>query len=136
MTGVQTCALPIWHGSHAVIISLVSGRHGSHAVIISIVSGRHELYPAVIPLVSDRHELGHADYVTKLPKGKHSVKGCGMTEPNPSDFIETNDGVKIPYGKGVTAAPSMGRTSLLYNEYPFSGADISLGGFGFTVIIV
>ena len=67
-----------------------------------------------------RHELGHASYITELPKGKHSVKGCGRTEPDPSHFHDTKDGVRIPLGVGVDATPSMGSTSLLYNEYPFN----------------
>ncbi|KAF6035111.1 PARP1 [Bugula neritina] len=67
--------------------------------------------------LGNMHELGGASYISKLPKGKHSVKGCGMTEPDPAHLHVTKDGVHIPLGEGVDAKPSMGRTSLLYNEY-------------------
>ncbi|XP_067939303.1 poly [ADP-ribose] polymerase 1-like [Watersipora subatra] len=67
--------------------------------------------------LGNMHELGHAEYVTKLPKGKHSVKGCGRTEPDPNTFHDTKDGVRIPLGPGVDSKPPVPSTSLLYNEY-------------------
>lgn len=63
--------------------------------------------------------MGGAKYVEKLPKGTHSVKGCGSNAPDPTLFHEMRDGVKIPLGKGVKTKPSVGDTSLLYNEYPY-----------------
>lgn len=65
--------------------------------------------------INNRHELTAADYLTKLPKGKHSTKGVGMTTPDPGEFHTTDDGMVIPMGKG-TPAP-VGYSSLLYNEY-------------------
>ncbi|XP_064601493.1 LOW QUALITY PROTEIN: poly [ADP-ribose] polymerase 1-like [Liolophura sinensis] len=64
--------------------------------------------------LGNMHELTGASYITKLPKGKHSTKGVGMTAPDPSQSYVTEDGLIIPMGKGVSL-PS--RSSLLYNEY-------------------
>lgn len=64
-----------------------------------------------------RDELTTAKYVTKLPKGMHSVKGCGRTCPDPGTVHVTSDGVEIPFGAGVDSGTQ--NTSLLYNEYPF-----------------
>ncbi|CAI9730721.1 [ADP-ribose] polymerase 1-like [Octopus vulgaris] len=60
------------------------------------------------------YELTSANYVTSLPKGKHSTKGCGRTVPDPSGR-QTFDGVEIPMGKGVPS--DIDNSSLLYNEY-------------------
>uniref|UniRef100_A0A6P8QEZ4 Poly [ADP-ribose] polymerase n=1 Tax=Geotrypetes seraphini TaxID=260995 RepID=A0A6P8QEZ4_GEOSA len=59
-------------------------------------------------------ELKSASEITKLPKGKHSVKGLGRTAPDPAASITLN-GVEVPLGKGVDTCIS--NTSLLYNEY-------------------
>lgn len=64
------------------------------------------------------YELQQAKYVEKLPKGKHSVKGVGRTEPDPECVKELPGGVQVPLGKGVELNKSKA-TSLLYNEYPF-----------------
>ena len=61
-----------------------------------------------------RHELKAADYVTKLPKGKHSTKGIGMTFPDPEATQTIGKGVKVPLGKPVQSSE---RSSLLYNEF-------------------
>ena len=61
-----------------------------------------------------RHELKHADYITKLPKGKHSTKGVGMTHPDANESKVTEKGVTIPLGKPVQSSE---RSSLLYNEF-------------------
>lgn len=55
----------------------------------------------------------------KLPKGKHSVKGIGRTQPNEATFITCEDGLTIPSGVPVEADLSNydNYTSLLYNEY-------------------
>ena len=66
--------------------------------------------------LGETYDRTQADYIEKLPKGKHSTKGVGRTEPDPKDFTMTNDGLKIPFGKGVENK-SIGNTSLLYNEY-------------------
>jgi len=65
--------------------------------------------------LGDMYEKTGAEFVTKLPKGKHSTKGCGRTEPSPNEKHVTNDGVEIPYGSGVDSGVK--GTSLLYNEY-------------------
>lgn len=61
-----------------------------------------------------RYERQKADYIEKLPKGKHSTKGVGMTQPNPDEAI-VKDGVEIPLGKPMKE--NNVKTSLLYNEY-------------------
>ncbi|XP_067274128.1 poly [ADP-ribose] polymerase 1 [Pseudorasbora parva] len=60
------------------------------------------------------HELKKASHITKLPKGKHSVKGLGRTAPDPRATVSLN-GVDIPLGKGINT--NIDDTSLLYNEY-------------------
>ena len=52
--------------------------------------------------------------LAKPPKGKHSVKGVGQTEPDPKEKLELPTGTVVPYGKPVPAPVK--RTSLLYNE--------------------
>ncbi|XP_053315053.1 poly [ADP-ribose] polymerase 1 [Spea bombifrons] len=64
--------------------------------------------------LGNMHELKAAAHITKLPKGKHSVKGLGRTAPDPSATVQL-DGVDVPLGKGVSAP--VNDTSLLYNEY-------------------
>ncbi|XP_022328673.2 poly [ADP-ribose] polymerase 1-like isoform X1 [Crassostrea virginica] len=65
--------------------------------------------------LGNMYERPHADYIDKLPKGKHSCKGVGMTCPDPSGAHTTSDGVIIPMGKSINSPT--GRTSLLYNEF-------------------
>ncbi|XP_046383121.1 poly [ADP-ribose] polymerase [Ischnura elegans] len=60
-------------------------------------------------------EKTNADFIEKLPKNVHSVKGVGMTQPDPQHAHTLPDGVEIPLGKGVPQ-PSI-KSSLLYNEY-------------------
>ncbi|XP_062406361.1 poly [ADP-ribose] polymerase 1 [Sardina pilchardus] len=64
--------------------------------------------------LGNMHELKKASHVTKVPKGKHSVKGVGRTAPDPSATVKL-DGVDVPLGKGSTT--NIEDTSLLYNEY-------------------
>uniref|UniRef100_A0A3P8X066 Poly [ADP-ribose] polymerase n=1 Tax=Cynoglossus semilaevis TaxID=244447 RepID=A0A3P8X066_CYNSE len=64
--------------------------------------------------LGNMHELKKASHITKLPKGKHSVKGLGRTAPDPRDSFNM-DGVQVPLGKGVST--NIDDTSLLYNEY-------------------
>lgn len=63
------------------------------------------------------HELYYSKFIEKLPKGKHSTKGVGGTEPDPTGY-RTIDGIEVPAGKGIKNS-SVEQTSLLYNEYPF-----------------
>ncbi|KAL8613750.1 hypothetical protein ACOMHN_029607 [Nucella lapillus] len=65
--------------------------------------------------LGNMHELTGASYVTKLPKGKHSTKGIGMTTPDPAGFHTTKDGLVIPMGPSSKA--DIAYSSLLYNEY-------------------
>ena len=56
----------------------------------------------------------------KPPAGFYSVKGVGMTQPDPGDTGVTPTGAVIPFGKGKTTANEGASDSLLYNEYPFT----------------
>lgn len=64
--------------------------------------------------VLSRYELKNASHITKLPKGKHSVKGLGKTAPDPT-ATTTLDGVEVPLGNGISTG--INDTCLLYNEY-------------------
>merc|ERR1719483_1813957 len=65
--------------------------------------------------LGEMYERTAADYIKKLPKGKHSCLGLGKTTPNPSETSEI-DGAQVPCGKGVKQT-SVDQTDLLYNEY-------------------
>lgn len=65
--------------------------------------------------LGDMYEKKEAEYIEKLPKGKHSTKGLGRTEPDPK-ASKIIDGVEVPLGKGVTVEKHK-NSSLLYNEY-------------------
>ncbi len=63
-----------------------------------------------------RYERTQADYIERLPKGMHSTKGLGKTEPDPKEVTKIEDGkLSVPCGSGV--ASSTQDTALLYNEY-------------------
>ncbi|KAJ1148806.1 hypothetical protein NDU88_001632 [Pleurodeles waltl] len=64
--------------------------------------------------LGNMHELKGAANITKLPKGKHSVKGLGQTAPDPAANTEL-DGAVVPLGCGTPTG--IHDTSLLYNEY-------------------
>ncbi|CAB3982898.1 Poly [ADP-ribose] polymerase 1 [Paramuricea clavata] len=51
--------------------------------------------------LGNMHELTSANYIKKLPPGKHSVKGCGRTAPDPSSDHTASDGTIVPYGNGI-----------------------------------
>lgn len=65
--------------------------------------------------LGEMYERTHSEYVTTLPKGKHSTKGCGRTAPSTTEIHVMSDGVEIPLGKGVDSG--VNTSSLLYNEY-------------------
>ncbi|KAK3542329.1 hypothetical protein QTP86_022480 [Hemibagrus guttatus] len=67
--------------------------------------------------LGNMHELKKASHITKLPKGKHSVKGLGRTAPDPSATVSFK-GVDVPLGKGANT--NIDDTSLLYNERELS----------------
>lgn len=60
-------------------------------------------------------ELHQAKGIQRLPKGIHSVKGCGKTYPNPDETITMVHGCEIPTGMPVTDLSI--DSQLLYNEY-------------------
>lgn len=60
------------------------------------------------------YERTQAEYVGTLPKGKHSCKGVGRTQPDPA-ASKIIDGVEVPCGKGIKQKGA--KSSLLYNEY-------------------
>ncbi|OAD52149.1 Poly [ADP-ribose] polymerase [Eufriesea mexicana] len=63
--------------------------------------------------MSERYE---ADYIEKLPNGKHSIWGRGLTQPDPEDIYKMKDGVEVPYGV-ATSVKLPKKSHLLYNEY-------------------
>lgn len=65
--------------------------------------------------LGDSVDYTAANYVTKLPKDKHSCKGVGKTYPNPDGEHVRKDGVKLPMGTPVTDEKI--KSSLLYNEF-------------------
>lgn len=65
--------------------------------------------------LGDMFECTAAKYVTELPKGTHSVKGCGKTFPDPKESHIDGEGVEIPMGKPFTDTKL--KSSLLYNEF-------------------
>lgn len=65
--------------------------------------------------LGDMHELKESKFITKLPSGKHSVKGVGKTAPDPEKAHTRDDGVIIPMGPPVVQKKFS--SSLLYNEY-------------------
>ncbi|GBP32817.1 Poly polymerase 1 [Eumeta japonica] len=67
-------------------------------------------------------ECSRAQYVTKLPPGKHSVWGLGSTQPTPSENYILEDGTIVPLGKPETTNKN---ANLLYNEYPFNILSIN-----------
>ena len=63
-------------------------------------------------------ELRKAQYVEKLPRGKHSVKGCGKTVPARDEWLTLDDGVIVPLGAPTTDYSAVGHGGdLQYNEY-------------------
>ncbi|KAG7202334.1 hypothetical protein KM043_018664 [Ampulex compressa] len=66
--------------------------------------------------LGNMYERYQADYIEKLPKGKHSTLGRGQTQPDPECIHKTEDGIEVPYGVGVSANLNK-KSSLLYNEY-------------------
>lgn len=62
-----------------------------------------------------RYDLKNAKNISKLPSGKHSVKGIGKTCPDPTQTVKLPDGTFIPVGVPKMADNHSG--ALLYNEY-------------------
>jgi poly [ADP-ribose] polymerase len=60
--------------------------------------------------------LADADYNagTDLPKGCHSVKGCGRVAPQEENCSQLEDGTIVPMGPGKETSK---RLTLNYNEF-------------------
>lgn len=80
--------------------------------------------------VGETYNRVGAEYVEKLPSGKHCTKGIGARAPNPNEDIIMNNGVVIPIGAVVETKlssedlnqlcgplPPNSRVSLAANEY-------------------
>lgn len=66
--------------------------------------------------LGNMYERYHADYIEKLPNGKHSTWGRGQTQPDPENVYKMKDGVEVPYGVSVSVKLPK-KSDLLYNEY-------------------
>ncbi|XP_053972152.1 poly [ADP-ribose] polymerase [Hylaeus volcanicus] len=66
--------------------------------------------------LGNMYERYQADYIEKLPSGKHSTLGRGQTEPDPECVYKMEDNVEVPYGPPVRAKLPK-KSTLLYNEY-------------------
>lgn len=100
-------------GLGSLSVSLSSFR-GLALLFVLLVWEPSDLRGSSETTFSYRYELKHASHISKLPKGKHSVKGLGKTTPDPSASI-TMDGVEVPLGTGISSG--VNDTCLLYNEY-------------------
>ncbi|XP_072171566.1 poly [ADP-ribose] polymerase 1-like [Diadema setosum] len=65
--------------------------------------------------LGDMYELRGAQGMSKPPAGKHSTKGMGRTEPDPTGTQTVEDNLLVPMGKGMNS--NISYSSLLYNEY-------------------
>lgn len=74
------------------------------------------------------HECMQAQYIEKLPKGKHSTKGIGRTYPDPAKSKVVDEGVEVPLGTPIEN-PDI-NSALLYNEYPFFSLNAIFESFG------
>uniref|UniRef100_H2Y863 Poly [ADP-ribose] polymerase n=1 Tax=Ciona savignyi TaxID=51511 RepID=H2Y863_CIOSA len=73
--------------------------------------------------LGNTNELLQADYNgDRLPAGKHSVKGVGKTQPNPSENKTIDNAVTVPCGSPVFTE-SAKDSALLYNEYVVYSAN-------------
>lgn len=64
------------------------------------------------------NELKNADNnADRLPAGKMSVKGCGKSEPDQSEWVKLDNGCVVPIGKLKTQTTDPNSYSLLYNEF-------------------
>ncbi|CAI5467286.1 unnamed protein product, partial [Closterium sp. Yama58-4] len=61
------------------------------------------------------YELTSAEYVEKLPLGKHATKGLGMMKPNEKEFVKWASDVVVPCGKPVPSGVK--NSHLRYNEF-------------------
>ncbi|CAI5982637.1 unnamed protein product [Closterium sp. NIES-65] len=61
------------------------------------------------------YELTSAEYVEKLPRGKHATKGLGMMKPKEAEFVKWASDVVVPCGKPVPSGVK--NSHLRYNEF-------------------
>ena len=66
--------------------------------------------------LGNTYERFHADYIEKLPHGKHSTWGRGQTMPDPEKSEKLKNGVEVPCGPAIKPKLEV-NPSLLYNEY-------------------
>ena len=66
--------------------------------------------------LGNMYERYRADYIEKLPQGKHSTWGRGQTQPDPEVVHKMEDGVEVPYGPAAPAKLPK-KSDLLYNEF-------------------
>ncbi|OXU23091.1 hypothetical protein TSAR_015014 [Trichomalopsis sarcophagae] len=66
--------------------------------------------------LGNMYERYNADYIEKLPHGKHSTWGRGKTMPDPEKSVKLKSGVEVPCGPSIQADLKE-RSSLLYNEF-------------------
>ncbi|XP_045534440.1 poly [ADP-ribose] polymerase [Papilio machaon] len=64
--------------------------------------------------LGDMKKCHQAEYITKLPSGKHATWGVGRTQPDPARARTLPDGTLVPLGPPVSAEQN---TALLYNEF-------------------
>ncbi|KAI9208208.1 poly polymerase catalytic domain-containing protein [Polychytrium aggregatum] len=64
--------------------------------------------------LGDMYERDYATYVTTLPNGLHSTKGCGRTIPSKEVPHPADPDLMVPLGPAKTTTKS---GALLYNEY-------------------
>ncbi|CAI5510371.1 unnamed protein product [Closterium sp. Naga37s-1] len=61
------------------------------------------------------YELTSAEYVEKLPRGKHATKGLGTMKPKEAEFVKWASDVVVPCGKPVPSGVK--NSHLRYNEF-------------------
>ncbi|XP_047370272.1 poly [ADP-ribose] polymerase [Vespa velutina] len=66
--------------------------------------------------LGNMYERYEADYISKLPKDKHSTIGKGQTQPDPNVVYKMEGSIEVPYGPSVSSKLKK-NSSLLYNEY-------------------
>ncbi|XP_003381097.1 poly [ADP-ribose] polymerase [Trichinella spiralis] len=107
----------LWHGSRlsnfvgiisqglriAPPESLTSGHMFGKGIYFADMVSKSANYCNATPAdpYGDMYELTESEFLTKLPRGKHSVKGLGMNVPNPAQVEIIDDGVVVPLGKAI-----------------------------------
>lgn len=69
--------------------------------------------------LGNTHDLVAADNdASKLPKGKHSIKGLGRMVPDPTQTVKLPDGCEVPLGTPIdTGLTNKSGYTLNYNEF-------------------